>query len=69
MWDPPGRSYESFARRLPDHLERLGALQVNHRPLSGPRPWDARPDAPGHPQDLPGRLAELREMTARLPRT
>ncbi len=66
VWDAPGRSYESFAARLPEHLARLDALGVNYRPLTGPRPWDARPDAPGNPRDLPGRLAELREMTTRL---
>jgi hexosaminidase len=68
LWDPPGRSYESFLSRLPDHLSRLDALGVNYRPLTGPRPWDARPDAPGNPRTLPDRLAELAEMTADLPR-
>ncbi|MCM4079091.1 beta-N-acetylhexosaminidase [Paractinoplanes hotanensis] len=66
VWDPPGRSYESFETRLPAHLERLDALGVNYRPPSGPRPWDARPDAPGNPRELPDRLAELAEMTKRL---
>ncbi|MGK5677813.1 beta-N-acetylhexosaminidase [Actinoplanes sp. URMC 104] len=66
VWDPPGRSYASFEARLGDHLERLDALGVNYRPLTGPRPWDARPDAPGNPRSLPDRLAELREMTKRL---
>ncbi|WP_245923497.1 beta-N-acetylhexosaminidase [Paractinoplanes atraurantiacus] len=69
VWDPPGRSYESFMTRLPEHLSRLDALGVNYRPLTGPRPWDARPDAPGNPQTLPGRLAQLAEMTANLPKT
>ncbi|MBB4698286.1 beta-N-acetylhexosaminidase [Paractinoplanes abujensis] len=61
------RSYEDFASRLPEHLARLDALGVNYRPLTGPRPWDARPDAPGNPRTWPDRLAELREMTRRLP--
>ncbi|MBM2623693.1 family 20 glycosylhydrolase, partial [Actinoplanes sp. LDG1-06] len=65
VWGP--RSYGEFERRLPDHLARLDALGVNYRPMSGPRPWDARPDAPGNPRSLPDRLAELREMTRRLP--
>ena len=66
VWDAPGRSYASFAARLPAHLSRLDALGVNYRPLAGPRPWDARPDAPGNPRTLPDRLAELARMTARL---
>ncbi|MFG1991316.1 beta-N-acetylhexosaminidase [Actinoplanes sp. NPDC048988] len=69
VWDPPGRSYESFRARLPEHLSRLDALGVNYRPLTGPRPWDARPDAPGNPRSMPDRLAELAEMTADLPPT
>jgi hexosaminidase len=68
VWDAPGRSYESFEARLPGHLARLDALGVNYRPLTGPRPWDGRPDAPGHPRSRSERLAELREMTSRLPR-
>ena len=67
VWDPPDRSYASFAARLPAHLARLDALGVNYRPPSGPRPADARPDAPGDPRTLPDRLAELAAMTARLP--
>ncbi|MEV4349604.1 beta-N-acetylhexosaminidase [Actinoplanes sp. NPDC049596] len=67
LWDAPGRSYDSFMTRLPAHLSRLDALGVNYRPLTGPRPWDARPDAPGNPRSLPDRLAELAEMTANLP--
>jgi hypothetical protein len=38
---------DGFAARLGQHLARLDALGVNYRPPSGPRPWDARPDAPG----------------------
>ncbi|WP_250009370.1 beta-N-acetylhexosaminidase [Actinoplanes sp. M2I2] len=68
VWDTPGRSYESFEARLPGHLARLDALGVDYRPLTGPRPWDARPDAPGNPRDRADRLAELAAMTARLPR-
>ncbi|XVV10450.1 beta-N-acetylhexosaminidase [Actinoplanes sp. CA-131856] len=65
LWGP--QSYESFTTRLPAHLSRLDALGVNYRPLTGPRPWDARPDAPGSPSTLPDRLAHLAEMTANLP--
>jgi hexosaminidase len=61
------KDLQDFRRRLTPHLERLDALGVNYRPLSGPRPWDARPDAPGNPRTLPDRLAELAEMTSRLP--
>jgi hexosaminidase len=66
VWGP--RDYPDFLGRLTPHLARLDALGVNYRPLSGPRPWDARPDAPGHPRSLPDRLAELHEMTADLRR-
>ena len=58
--------YGSFLARLDDHLERLDALGVNYRPLTGPRPADARPGALGNPRTLPDRLAELHEMTADL---
>jgi hexosaminidase len=66
VWGPPGRDFAAFTARLPAHLERLDALGVNYRPMTGPRPWDARPDAPGNPRTLDERLAELREMTADL---
>jgi hexosaminidase len=68
VWGPPRRDFAGFTTRLGPHLERLDALGVNYRPPSGPRPWDARPDAPGHPRDLADRLAELHEMTADLRR-
>jgi hexosaminidase len=67
LWTSAGdRDFADFSDRLGPHLERLDALGVNYRPLSGPRPWDARPDAPGHPRSLADRLAELHEMTADL---
>jgi hexosaminidase len=68
VWGPADRDYADFTDRLGPHLERLDALGVNYRPLSGPRPWDARPDAPGHPRALAERLAEVHEMTADLRR-
>jgi hexosaminidase len=40
--DGSARSYEEFERRLDRHLERLAALDVNYRPLSGPTPGQAR---------------------------
>jgi hexosaminidase len=66
VWGPATRDFGDFSARLPAHLARLDALGVNYRPLSGPRPWDARPDAPGSPRQLADRLARLREMTAGL---
>jgi hexosaminidase len=67
LWSAAGdRDFADFTDRLGAHLARLDALGVNYRPLSGPRPWDARPDAPGHPRSLCDRLAELHEMTADL---
>ncbi|WIM94726.1 beta-N-acetylhexosaminidase [Actinoplanes oblitus] len=66
VWGPAERDFATFSAGLPTHLRRLDALGVNYRPLTGPRPWDARPDAPGHPRTVSDRLAELREMTADL---
>ncbi|MDR6326323.1 beta-N-acetylhexosaminidase [Actinoplanes couchii] len=66
VWGPADRDFPDFAARLPAHLARLDALGVNYRPLSGPRPSDARPSAPGNPRTLDDRLAELHEMTADL---
>ncbi|GAA2699152.1 beta-N-acetylhexosaminidase [Actinoplanes palleronii] len=66
VWGSAGRDFDAFTARLPAHLARLDALGVNYRPPTGPRPWDARPDAPGHPRTIEDRLAELREMTADL---
>ncbi len=62
--DPDG--FADFGARMEEHLTRLDALAVNYRPPSGPRPWDARPDAPGDPRSLAERLAEVTEMTADL---
>lgn len=42
LWSPPGRDVEEFAGRLGRHLERLDAIGVNYRPLSGPTPGQAR---------------------------
>lgn len=64
VWGPVG--YDSFRSRLDEHLTRLDALGVNYRPMSGPRPQDARPGAPGNPRSHADRLAELHEMTADL---
>lgn len=66
VWSAPSTDYDGFLDRLTGHLPRLDALGVNYRPLSGPRPADARPGAPGNPRALPDRLAELHEMTADL---
>jgi hexosaminidase len=69
LWSPvSARDFDDFSARLEPHLARLDALGVNYRPLSGPRPWDARPDAPGYPRTLADRLAQLHEMTADLRR-
>ncbi|GIF13253.1 beta-N-acetylhexosaminidase [Actinoplanes teichomyceticus] len=64
VWGPAERDLADFTARLPAHLARLDALGVNYRPLTGPRPGDARAHAPGHPRTLADRLAELREMIA-----
>jgi hexosaminidase len=66
VWSAPERDFPSFLERLTPHLRHLDALGVNYRPLSGPRPGDARPGAPGNPRTLADRLAQLHEMTADL---
>ncbi|WP_199521563.1 beta-N-acetylhexosaminidase [Jiangella anatolica] len=40
-WTAPERrdAADLVERRLPAHLERLAALDVDYRPLDGPRPW------------------------------
>jgi hexosaminidase len=39
-WSPQvDRSWEEFAPRLEQHLQRLDALGVNYRPQTGPLPW------------------------------
>ena len=63
VWGPPERDFADFSARLVPHLERLDALGVNYRPLTGPRPWDARPDAPGRPQTREERAAHIARIT------
>jgi hexosaminidase len=41
-WSTGPRSWPEFEQRLSEHLERLGALGVNYRPLEGPTPGQAR---------------------------
>ncbi|KAH7141996.1 sugar hydrolase [Dactylonectria macrodidyma] len=55
---PDESSAEDFNARLRVHLARLDALGVNYRPLSGPRPWDARPDALGKVKTKEARIAK-----------
>jgi hexosaminidase len=63
VWSAGERDFGAFSARLTPHLARLDALGVNYRPMSGPRPWDARPDAPGRPRERADRMAELAAMT------
>lgn len=72
-WGKAGESgsqdsgFDGFRKRLEQgHVARLEALGVNYRPQTGPRPWDARPDAPGRPLSRDERLAHIAEMTADL---
>jgi hexosaminidase len=62
VWSGGPGDFGDFSARLTPHLERLDALGVNYRPLAGPRPWDARPDAPGNPLTMAERLATIEEM-------
>ena len=41
-WSAGERQWEEFEPRLVAHMERLDALGVNYRPLSGPAPGQAR---------------------------
>jgi hexosaminidase len=59
-------SIDDFKVRLEEHLLRLDALGVNYRPLSGPRPWNARPDAPGKPRSMQHRLEKQSRFIADL---
>ncbi|KAH7329621.1 putative beta-N-acetylhexosaminidase [Stachybotrys elegans] len=55
-----------FQDRLKHHVLYLDALGVNYRPLTGPRPWDARPDAPGKPRTMEYRMAKQSKFIADL---
>jgi hexosaminidase len=63
VWGPPDRDVDDFQRRLAAHLPRLDALGVEYRPPEGPRPWQTRPDALGHPRSAAERRAELLALT------
>ncbi|KAH6974445.1 sugar hydrolase [Ilyonectria sp. MPI-CAGE-AT-0026] len=63
---PDDSSVENFNARLETHVARLDALGVNYRPLSGPRPWDARPDALGKPKTMEARIAKQAKFIADL---
>ncbi len=41
VWSTGTRDIEELRQRLPAHLERLDVMDVNYRPLDGPRPWQA----------------------------
>jgi hexosaminidase len=66
VWSSAERDFAEFSTRLGPHLTRLDALGVGYRPLTGPRPWHARPDAPGRPRQAADRIAELARLTADL---
>ncbi|KAI9148988.1 Beta-hexosaminidase [Paramyrothecium foliicola] len=68
LWGKPqgDDTIRDFKTRLEEHLLRLDALGVNYRPLSGPRPWDARPDALGKPRTMEYRLEKQAEFIADL---
>lgn len=64
-WGRPNGGFEDFRRRLEEkHIARLEALGVNYRPLSGPRPWDGKPDAPGKIQSRAERLVQISQVAA-----
>ncbi|WP_149181485.1 beta-N-acetylhexosaminidase [Streptomyces sp. TRM49041] len=47
--DPPARDFTAFERRAGVHCRRLEALGVDHRPPTGPLPWQRRPGVVGRP--------------------
>ncbi|MDQ0241629.1 beta-N-acetylhexosaminidase [Arthrobacter bambusae] len=53
LWSQPeNRDYDGFLARLEGaHLERLEAMGVEYRPLSGPHPWQLRPGVAGWKRD------------------
>lgn len=57
---------KGFEARLKEHLLRLDALGVNYRPLTGPRPWDSRPDALGKTKTMEERRAKQARFIADL---
>ncbi|CAI6085090.1 unnamed protein product [Clonostachys chloroleuca] len=63
---PSDEETESFKDRLEAHFQRLDALGVNYRQSSGPRPWDARPDALGKPRSMEDRLEKQPRFIADL---
>jgi hexosaminidase len=67
VWSTPERDLADFRVRLAGHQLRLDALGVEYRRDDGPRPWQARPDAPGWPRRRAEREAELARPPA--PRT
>jgi hexosaminidase len=66
-WGTAEPELAPFTARLAGHLARLDEMAVEYRPQSGPRPWHARPDAPGSPVEPGERLAHLEAATVRLP--
>jgi hexosaminidase len=49
---PEHRDYDGFLARLTGaHLDRLDAMGVEYRPLSGPNPWQQRPGVEGWKRD------------------
>lgn len=64
-WGRGSDGFEGFRKRLEErHIDRLEALGVNYRPLSGPRPWDGKPDAPGRIQSRTARLEQIDKVAA-----
>jgi len=67
VWDGGApREFEAFARRMPVHLQRLAAVGVRYRPLSGPLPDQRRPGVPGKPLTRAAREEIVEGLVARL---
>lgn len=62
-WTGRERDVADFEQRLEGHLARLEALGVEYRRVSGPFPWQERPDAEGRPSTREQRAALVEELT------
>lgn len=47
LWTGDSDDYAGFLARVEQHLPRLDALGVEYRTITGPRPWQTRPDTEG----------------------
>jgi len=66
LWSQGERDYDDFSWRLDQHLQKLGAIGVEYRKASGPKPWQSRPGVPGRPTTREARKAYIDQITANI---